>query len=446
MRSTIATRAGYGRLPSSNLIGRSGDGRPACAAQRNALDGAPAAIFHHLGLMRARIADAARGVSRALAACGCHQGQSRRGDSARSGRRRSGPRSGESGRSRVGAGRRLPRRARRLRFAGKNRRRDSAGSRLGSLSERRQLRRAGADRRRTQMLAIRRHCVGLRVNPMVGGGTIEHTSVASVEFQIRRAACRPSGARIIAAFAEYPWLTRSARPRRFPRLRARAARRSGRRGAELRREIMAETGRDLTHVDIGGGLPTAYHNVKRPRRRRLPRCSSSSGHPTCSRPDVRLITEFGRAIQANCGIAASRVEYVKPAAAAGRHPSRRRFSAPHRSIAPTIGSTSFSCWIRLGMPKPGPERPLTIAGRSVLPATSWPATYCCRRSSRRLDRDPRRGGLHAQHVVASLQPGDSGRHWLRSRAGRSAARAASRRKRRPTWFDSGDRPVAGDAC
>jgi diaminopimelate decarboxylase len=34
--------------------------------------------------------------------------------------------------------------------------------------------------------------------------------------------------------------------------------------------------------------------------------------PDLFSPDVHLVTEFGRAIQANCGLAVSRVEYVKP--------------------------------------------------------------------------------------------------------------------------------------
>ncbi len=42
----------------------------------------------------------------------------------------------------------------------------------------------------------------------------------------------------------------------------------------------------------------------------------------------------------------------------------------------------------------------------------------------RLDRDSRCGGLHAEHVVAALQPRHSGGHWVRSAAGQSASHVA----------------------
>jgi len=86
--------------------------------------------------------------------------------------------------------------------------------------------------------------------------------------------------------------------------------------------------------------------------------------PDLFAPGVRLITEFGRAIHANCGIAVSRVEYVKP----GRRGDQ--LAVIHlgadfllRTVyRPEDWQHEFFVLDRQGMPKTGPDRPLSIAG------------------------------------------------------------------------------------
>jgi diaminopimelate decarboxylase len=205
--------------------------------------------------------------------------------------------------------------------------------------------------------------VGLRVNPMVGGGAIAHTSVAQADskFGVPWSTDR---AKIIAAFAELAWLgglhVHVGSQGCELELLAEAARRV----AELRRAIIAETGREVSYVDLGGGLPTAYHSNQLAPTPADYRALVEQRAPDLFAPGVRLITEFGRAIHANCGIAVSRVEYVKP----GRRGDQ--LAVIHlgadfllRTVYhPEDWQHEFFVLDRQGMPKTGPDRPLSIAG------------------------------------------------------------------------------------
>jgi len=202
--------------------------------------------------------------------------------------------------------------------------------------------------------------VGLRVNPLVGGGSIDETSVAHAKskFGVPLESDRP---RIVAAFAKHAWLgglhVHTGSQGCEIDLLAEAIRRV----AELRREIIAETGREVSHVDIGGGLPTAYRSTQTPPTPAEYRTLVEQRAPDLFEPDVRLVTEFGRAIHANCGIAVSRVEYVKPA---------QQLAVIHlgadfllRTVyRPESWQHEFFLLDSRGMPKSGPQRPLTIAG------------------------------------------------------------------------------------
>jgi diaminopimelate decarboxylase len=76
---------------------------------------------------------------------------------------------------------------------------------------------------------------------------------------------------------------------------------------------------------------------------------------------VHLITEFGRAIHANCGIAMTRVEYVKPA---------QRLAVVHLGAdfllrpvyRPEDRQHEFFVLGRDGVPKSGTAEPVTLAG------------------------------------------------------------------------------------
>ncbi|MFI0896032.1 diaminopimelate decarboxylase [Streptomyces sp. NPDC020983] len=157
--------------------------------------------------------------------------------------------------------------------------------------------------------------VGLRVNPQVGGGSIDamSTATATSKFGV---ALRDPGAEewVLRAYAERPWLTRlhthtGSQGVPLPLMAA------GVRAAhDLAERINAAAGRQqVTTLDIGGGLPVDF--------------TSDATDPTFGayadllRAEVPglfggrygIVTEFGRSLLAKHGTVLARVEYAKSA-------------------------------------------------------------------------------------------------------------------------------------
>jgi diaminopimelate decarboxylase len=152
-------------------------------------------------------------------------------------------------------------------------------------------------------------CVGMRINPEVGRGRIATTSVGGSDSRFGV----PIGRKveIVEAFHRYPWLTglhvhigsqSFLLDRLVEAVKAVAA---------LKRHIEDEIGPGrVSYVDIGGGLPWQYHDEEIPSVSDYARTIRQEA-PGVFGSDVCLVTEFGRAIQAGCGYALSRVEYIK---------------------------------------------------------------------------------------------------------------------------------------
>jgi diaminopimelate decarboxylase len=202
--------------------------------------------------------------------------------------------------------------------------------------------------------------VGLRVNAMVGGGTIRATSVAeaSSKFGVSLHADRQ---RIIEAFAQYPWLRGlhvhvGSQGCGLELLVEAVARIES-----LRRDVVLETCRDVPFVDIGGGLPAIYRTgATAPTPAEY--CTAIEERcPELFSSDVQIVTEFGRCIQATCGMAASRVEYVKPAQQiAVIHLGADLLLRP--VYRPEDWQHEFFVLGRDGRPKKNDPRPVTIVG------------------------------------------------------------------------------------
>ncbi len=202
--------------------------------------------------------------------------------------------------------------------------------------------------------------IGLRINPEVGSGTISQTSVgqAGSKFGVSISADREE---ILAAFLRYPWLTGlhihvGSQGVSLDLLTEAAARVD-----RLRREIESATGLSLEFLDIGGGLPAVYHQYQSAPspleyRQRLERDA-----PELFSEHRRLITEFGRSIQAGCGIAFSRVECIRP---------EQRMAVIHLGAdfllrpvyRPEDWSHEFFVLDAQGRLKTGPVSPVTITG------------------------------------------------------------------------------------
>jgi diaminopimelate decarboxylase len=158
-----------------------------------------------------------------------------------------------------------------------------------------------------------RSVVGLRVNPEVGEGTIAITNVSgrTSKFGV------PLGANeeaILRSFEEHKWLTAlhvhvGSQGAGLPMLVAGVAR-----VARLLVDVNRRVDDDqVTTLDVGGGLPVAYRATDCPPTLEAYVAALREAAPTMFEPKVQLVTEFGRAVHATAGFAASRVEYVKEA-------------------------------------------------------------------------------------------------------------------------------------
>jgi len=202
--------------------------------------------------------------------------------------------------------------------------------------------------------------VGLRINPQVGSGTISTTSVADADSKFG-VPLSQNRADVVDAFARYQWLQGlhvhvGSQGCELPLLiRALVV------IDELRREIDTATGCAITRLDIGGGLPTVYQSDKTAITPVEYVAEIERHVPDLLSGPLQLITEFGRAVHANCGFAASRVEYVKPSQQMAVihlgadflvRPIYRPQDWPHEFYALDAQAN----------PKTGAEHPVTIVG------------------------------------------------------------------------------------
>ena len=154
--------------------------------------------------------------------------------------------------------------------------------------------------------------IGLRFNPEVGGGSIKLTSVAerSSKFGITLSSIGEDG--FVSVFKRYPWLTGLHVHVGSQGCQITMLAEAVERAVKLRNLIHAKLGREkIRTIDIGGGLAWTYD----------PEYPASTLDdyvdvlkeyaPEIFEGKLKIITEFGRSIQAGCGWAASRVEYVK---------------------------------------------------------------------------------------------------------------------------------------
>jgi diaminopimelate decarboxylase len=154
-------------------------------------------------------------------------------------------------------------------------------------------------------LASSSSIVGLRVNPGVGSGKISATSVAG-----RGSRFGVPIAQAHELYARHEWLRAVHAHVGSQGCSMDQLVEAARRVEALREEVGAAR---LRHVDLGGGLPVAYLSGDDPPGFSAYTAALREAAPGLFAPEVELITEFGRAVHANCGWGLSRVEYVKPA-------------------------------------------------------------------------------------------------------------------------------------
>jgi diaminopimelate decarboxylase len=155
--------------------------------------------------------------------------------------------------------------------------------------------------------------IGLRVNPQVGAGAIDQTSVAG-EYSKFGVPLAEQADEIFAAFACYPWLRAlhvhiGSQGCPLPLL-VRGASAAFAFAQEINRRL-AVCGRRIVVFDLGGGLPVCYRDQQPQATVADYARALRASIPELFTADWRIISEFGRFVQASAGWVVSRIEYVK---------------------------------------------------------------------------------------------------------------------------------------
>ncbi len=157
--------------------------------------------------------------------------------------------------------------------------------------------------------------LGLRVNPQVGGGSIDAMSTATTTSKFGVALQDP-GARawVARAFAERPWLTRLHAHVGSQGCSLELMAAGIRTAYELAEEINEAAGRQqIDALDIGGGLPVNFTSDEiTPGHRQYAQLLRATV-PGLFDGRYKLVTEFGRSLLAKSGLVLARVEYAKSA-------------------------------------------------------------------------------------------------------------------------------------
>jgi diaminopimelate decarboxylase len=155
---------------------------------------------------------------------------------------------------------------------------------------------------------------GLRINPIVGGGTIDATSTATVTSKFGLAWTQATSERLYQLYEQNPWLQGvhvhvGSQGCPIDLLVAGAQR-----AVEFAKEVNRRVGRQqILAVDIGGGVPTVYdggaeeaydfHQYADALHAQVPELFTSGF--------TSIITEFGRAVFVKPGITVTKIEALK---------------------------------------------------------------------------------------------------------------------------------------
>lgn len=207
--------------------------------------------------------------------------------------------------------------------------------------------------------------LGLRVNPQVGGGSIEalSTATATSKFGV---ALRDEGARdwVVQAYADRPWLTRLHAHTGSQGIPLSLMARGVAETHALAEEINRRIGRpQIDTIDIGGGLPVNFASeAADPTYAQYARLLREAV-PALFDGRYGLVTEFGRSLLAKHGTVVARVEYTKSAGGRPVAVTHAGVQVATRTVyAPTAWPLRIAAYDAKGRPKEGPETVQDIAG------------------------------------------------------------------------------------
>lgn len=213
--------------------------------------------------------------------------------------------------------------------------------------------------------AVSRSPLGIRVNPQVGGGSIEalSTATATSKFGV---ALRDEGARewVVRAYLDRPWLTRLHAHTGSQGIPLTLMAEGVAETYALAEEINERAGRrQIDTLDIGGGLPVnfasdettpTYAEYARVLREAVPGLFDGR---------YGLVTEFGRSLLAKHGTVVARVEYAKSAGGRPVAVTHAGVQVATRTVyAPGAWPLRIAAYDGKGVPKEGPAVVQDVAG------------------------------------------------------------------------------------
>ncbi|CAM5667226.1 Diaminopimelate decarboxylase OS=Streptomyces griseomycini OX=66895 GN=FHS37_007363 PE=3 SV=1 [Streptomyces griseomycini] len=207
--------------------------------------------------------------------------------------------------------------------------------------------------------------LGIRVNPQVGGGSIEalSTATATSKFGV---ALRDEGARewVVRAYLDRPWLTRLHTHTGSQGIALSLMARGVAEAYELAEEINRRAGRrQVDTIDIGGGLPVNFaSDATSPTYAQYARLLSDTV-PGLFDGRYGLVTEFGRSLLAKHGTLLTRVEYAKSAGGRPVAVTHAGVQVATRTVyAPGAWPLRIAAYDAKGRPKEGPAVVQDVAG------------------------------------------------------------------------------------
>ncbi len=207
--------------------------------------------------------------------------------------------------------------------------------------------------------------LGIRVNPQVGGGSIEalSTATATSKFGV---ALRDEGARewVVRAYLDRPWLTRLHAHTGSQGIPLALMAEGVREAYALAEEINERAGRrQVDTLDIGGGLPVNFASEETaPTYAAYARVLCETV-PGLFDGRYGLVTEFGRSLLAKHGTVVARVEYAKSAGGRPVAVTHAGVQVATRTVyAPQAWPLRIAAYDGKGLPKTGPDVVQDVAG------------------------------------------------------------------------------------
>ncbi|GGY23422.1 diaminopimelate decarboxylase [Streptomyces djakartensis] len=213
--------------------------------------------------------------------------------------------------------------------------------------------------------AASRSPLGIRVNPQIGGGSIEATSTATATSKFG-VALRDEGARewVVQACLDRPWLTRLHAHTGSQGIPLSLMARGVAETYALAEEINRRAGRrQIDTLDIGGGLPVNFaSDATTPTYAQYARVLAEEV-PGLFDERYGLVTEFGRSLLAKHGTVVARVEYTKRAGGRPVGVTHAGVQVATRTVyAPELWPLRIAAYDSKGRPKEGPAVVQDVAG------------------------------------------------------------------------------------